>query len=208
MLSLLPATPRRSRYLQLELVALQRHVVLFRTTLVAVTSDGDRSCIVTFEAFSHGCEFCGFTTLDVGPVVVEVDWVAATLNDLDLADATYTFLTLGAGRCNGVIATLGSWVTASAVAEVLGGALFVVETFVTALVLSTFLLTGASSLFIAVSRNLLAAACGALHSGTLSLTVRVISALLTLCLKTVFALVGAVVIIFALWVGWPTGGHD
>jgi hypothetical protein len=102
------------------------HIVLLRATLVTVTSNGYRCGVVALQTLSDCVELIALTAIDVGAIIGEENWVCGALYNLGLAHATDALFAVCARRSDGIVATLWSWVAASAVAKVCCGTLFVI----------------------------------------------------------------------------------
>ena len=165
--------------------------------------DGVNGDVLTLEAFSNRLQRLALIPLDGRAVVVEVDRVGAACDELDLAGATHALLTLRACRAEGILSALWARGAATAIAVIGLRALLVVEALRTAALVAALLITSALDRIIAVPRDTLAAASGALHASTL--TVGILTALLTFHVQAVLALVLTMPIVLALGVCGATG---
>ena len=182
----------------------EHHVVLFCTTLIAVTFNSVNGNILTLEALSNSRQRLPLIPSDVGAIVLEVHRLRGAADQLDLTPSAHALFALWACRRDGVVATLGACITAAVVAVITLATLLVVETLSATTLISTLLLAGTLDVLVAETRDALTRARGALHARAGA--VRVLTTLLTLCIQTVLALILTVAIVFALGVRRTTCG--
>jgi hypothetical protein len=132
------------------------HIVLFGTTLVAVTLNAKWRYIFTLKACSDFLKLATLTALDARLIEVKIDRITCALRDLDLACTAHALFVCRTFAYISVIATFWLRITTAVVAESTFATLAIVQTFWTTAAVSALLSTATGCRGITVPWDLLA----------------------------------------------------